>query len=58
MAESAALAGYDVWSLDAFGDLDQHHRRVAGLKVFDDAHPVPLGRVVPDLDGAARGIAG
>ncbi len=24
MAESAALAGYAVWSLDAFGDLDQH----------------------------------
>src|SRR5262245_2639826 len=24
MAESAALAGYTVWSLDAFGDLDQH----------------------------------
>lgn len=24
MAESAALAGYEVWSLDAFGDLDQH----------------------------------
>ena len=24
MAESAALSGYAVWSLDAFGDLDQH----------------------------------
>ena len=24
MAQSAALAGYAVWSLDAFGDLDQH----------------------------------
>jgi len=46
MAESAALAGHAVWSLDAFGDLDQHPGVRALSLPRDVGVPFTVGAVV------------
>ena len=46
MAESAALAGYAVWSLDAFGDLDQHPGVQAHSVPRDVGEPFTVDAVV------------
>jgi len=52
MAESAALAGYDVWSLDAFGDLDQH----PGVRAVSLPRDVGVPFTVDTVVRAAEGI--
>jgi len=51
MAESAALAGYAVWSLDAFGDLDQHPSVRAVSLPRDVGAPFTVDAVVRAADG-------